>query len=162
MTPQSDTPRTDDQFDDARNFALDFECKNPPPKEGENCCVVPVEFARTLERELNVTKSAAGLCEKHKPDGGSRNCLVCACEKLSHALSRISYICGQPNELQASDYDVHFNEDEVVKQVEAWKSLAERLAGQLQEIKTASAFYREHNVSTTGLLSEFNKLKGGK
>ena len=47
----SDTPRTDAEQDDARNMALDFQCASPP-KTG-NIYVVPAEFARTLERELN-------------------------------------------------------------------------------------------------------------
>lgn len=46
------TPRTDAECGDARNVALEFECKNPPPKDGENIYVVPADFARQLEREL--------------------------------------------------------------------------------------------------------------
>lgn len=51
----SDTPRTDAHQDDARNVALDFTCQTPPPTG--NCYVVPAEFARELERELNAVKA---------------------------------------------------------------------------------------------------------
>lgn len=50
----SETPRTNAEQDDARNVALEFTCRNPPPKEGENCYVVSADFARQLERELNI------------------------------------------------------------------------------------------------------------
>lgn len=46
----SDTPRTDEQLDDARNVSLESNCRTPV--DTGNCYVVPVEFARTLEREL--------------------------------------------------------------------------------------------------------------
>jgi hypothetical protein len=47
----NDTPRTDIEADDARNFALYYDCQGkhdniPVP------IVVPADFARTLEREL--------------------------------------------------------------------------------------------------------------
>jgi hypothetical protein len=35
----------------------------------------------------------------------------------SAALSKISYLCGPPNEMECSMYDVHCNEEEVVKRV---------------------------------------------
>lgn len=63
-------------------------------------------------------RDAAGFCDKHKPDGGHRNCLVCGCEKLSFALDKISYTCGEPNEMGVSNYSVNYDEYEVVKQVE--------------------------------------------
>jgi hypothetical protein len=47
------TPRTDSEIEDARNVALEFTCKNPPPKRGDNVYVVSADFARQLERELN-------------------------------------------------------------------------------------------------------------
>lgn len=65
-------------------------------------------------------KNAAPLCDKHQPDGGTRGlCVICAGELLQHALSRISYACETPNEMQCSSYDVHMNEDAVVAQVVA-------------------------------------------
>lgn len=55
----SDTPRTDAEMEDARNVALDFECRNPPPKKGENIYIVSADFARQLERELNAANLKA-------------------------------------------------------------------------------------------------------
>ena len=70
-------------------------------------------------------KHAAPLCDKHQPNGGTRGqCVICAGEQLQHALSRISYACETPNEMQCSSYDVHMNETAVVAQVE---SQAERI-----------------------------------
>jgi hypothetical protein len=50
------TPETDAVIDDARNFALYFECRNPPPTKDENIYVVPAEFARGLERDRDRLK----------------------------------------------------------------------------------------------------------
>ncbi len=47
-------------------------------------------------------------------------CLVCACRDLSAALSRISYLCGEPNEMQCGPYDLHCDENAVVEQVRAY------------------------------------------
>lgn len=70
--------------------------------------------------DLDAYKRAAPLCNKHQPDGGTRSvCLVCACQKLSAALSRISYLCVEPNEMECGPYDVHCDEGAVVEQVEA-------------------------------------------
>ena len=54
-----------------------------------------------------------------------------AIRKLSAALSRIDYLCGEPNDQQVSGYDVHCNEDEVVKRV---AELTERHRMQLAAI----------------------------
>ena len=63
---------------------------------------------------------AAPLCEKHQPNGGTRGmCVICAGESLQHALSRISYACEPPNEMQYSSFDVHMDETAVVAQVVA-------------------------------------------
>lgn len=80
------------------------------------------EAADELDRltaELDEHKKSAAFCEKHKPNGGHRAmCLVCACQNLSAALSRISYLCGEPNEMECGPYDVHCDESAVVSQVE--------------------------------------------
>ena len=51
-------------MDDVRNVALDFTCRTPEPKS--NCYVVPADFARQLERELNelATKYQSSLEER--------------------------------------------------------------------------------------------------
>ena len=67
---------------------------------------------------LEIYKKAAPLCEEHKPDGGARgNCLVCGLMKLSAALSEIDYLCGPPNNMHVSDYDIYYDENAVVEKV---------------------------------------------
>lgn len=85
-----------------------------------------------LRDKLAVYEKAAPLCEKHQPNGGTRSgCLVCAGMKFDAALSRIDYLCGEPNEMECSGYDVHKNEDAVVEHVrllkERFAALEERL-----------------------------------
>ncbi len=66
----------------------------------------------------NEYKAAAPLCDKHQPNGGKRSvCLICALQAQSAALSQISYLCGPPNEMECSPYDVHCDESAVVEQV---------------------------------------------
>lgn len=75
-----------------------------------------------LRNDLARVRKAAGFCAKHEPDGGARNCLVCGCERLSGALSKIASMCeGYP---EVTAYDCHCNEDLVVKQVEELRSRA--------------------------------------
>ena len=50
------TPMTDGVCVDARNLVLEFSCRIPEPKEGESILVVPVEFARNLERQISVER----------------------------------------------------------------------------------------------------------
>ena len=80
----------------------------------------------SLRAELAQHKASLPTCEKHKPDRGARSgCVICSGHALSHALSRIDYACGEPNEMECSDYDVHYNEDEVVKRVVALRAEVE-------------------------------------
>jgi hypothetical protein len=79
--------------------------------------------AEALTAERDALRDAAPLCETHKPNGGKRGvCLVCACQSLSAALSRISYLCGEPNEMGCGPYDVHCEESAVVEQVVALRA----------------------------------------
>jgi hypothetical protein len=77
---------------------------------------IPEELKTALAR-IQALEKAAGFCRLHQPDGGERNCLVCAVEMLSRALSEISYLCGEPNEMHVSEYDTHYSELAVVEQV---------------------------------------------
>lgn len=56
-------------------------------------------------------------CDKHARPGGHTNCLTCACEELSDALSEIDYAIGKPNEMHVSDYDVHADPQTVVERI---------------------------------------------
>lgn len=67
-------------------------------------------------QQRDALMDAAGFCEEHQPSGGKRNCLVCGCLKLSYALARISYMLGEPNEMELSEYDVYGDEELVVEQ----------------------------------------------
>lgn len=61
----------------------------------------------------------AAFCKDHQPTGGTRaHCLVCACIKLSSALSQIDYALGVPNEHECSPYDFDCDEDRVVRRVQ--------------------------------------------
>ena len=89
------------------------------------------EAADEIERlraQLAEQQAAAAWCEKHQPKGGARGqCVICAGYALSAALSKISYLCGKPNEMGASIYDVDCDEDAVVERVKAMRAqLAER------------------------------------
>ena len=96
--------------------------------------VAQLERTRAIEaeRKLAMYEKAAPLCAQHQPTGGCRSgCVVCSGEKLQHALSRISYTCELPNEMEVSAYDVHYNEDAVVEQVQ--RRLAQARAEGMEE-----------------------------
>ena len=129
-----------------------------------NC--VPADFARKLERERDAAIKSAGFCGKHKPNGGVRNCLVCTCGLLSFTLSHISYLCGHPNEMNQSDYDLHYNEQEVVKQVQQLiqerdqlRKVADELAEQLTDLDNAlDPTYKFEHRSARDVLNTYNQL----
>lgn len=68
------------------------------------------------------------------PNGGARNyCLLCSGEKLTKALSAISYVCEKPNKYLVSSYDLLYDEDAVVEQVKAkltdtWNAAVQAIA----------------------------------
>jgi hypothetical protein len=147
-------------FGNADNSPLNEIC----PNDGK--LMIPVTYKRAFEHsikdrerqvkravkaeaDLDRLRKSVGLCDKHQPDGGARNCLVCAVEKLSHALSRISYICGNPNEMQVSDYDTHYNEGEVVREVERLREWNEELQFKVASLE-AEAMCKALGIPTKG------------
>lgn len=53
------------------------------------------------------------------------------CIKLSSAIDRIDYACGDPNDMEVSDYAIHQNEEQVVRRV------SEKLEAMREAIKEA-------------------------
>lgn len=86
-------------------------------------------------KQLQQIQQATGLCEKHQPNGGARRCVICSCESMHLALNKISYICGEPNEFEMSQFDDHGNEMEVVKQIEGLKSKLQQVEKERDEWK---------------------------
>jgi hypothetical protein len=85
------------------------------------------EQAVAAERERWM--AATALCDKHQPSGGTRgHCVICAGEALSAALSKISYLCGEPNEMGVGPYDLHCDENSVVEQVRTMRAHADQAA----------------------------------
>lgn len=107
------------------------------------------EAADELDRLTTLVsehEKSAAWCEKHKPNGGYRAvCLVCACQKLSAALSRISYLCSKPNEMECGPYDVHCDEGAVVEQVRSLTAQVAKLEDELKA-RNKSASDRLHNI----------------
>jgi len=102
-----------------------------------------------LHKRITELEKALPTCDEHKPRGGARaTCIICACEKLSGALSQISYLCGPPNELEVSEYDTHYDEQLVVEQVR--KRIAELEAFLLK--------YHDCNPDDLDEQGEFGKL----
>ncbi len=75
------------------------------------------ESVARMVKKWHDAMNAGGFCAKHKPTGGTRSCLVCACQKLTHILEKIDYALSEPNEMGVSDYSLHYNEDEVLRKV---------------------------------------------
>ncbi len=99
-----------------------------------------LQIQRTKERDAALAeaaqlKAASGFCEKHQPNGGTRNCLVCGCIKLSNALHQIDYALGSPNEMEVSDYSLHANEDAVVERVKSALTASRERVAELERVK---------------------------
>lgn len=65
-----------------------------------------------------IEKRLAPLCELHSASPGARSsCPYCVIEELYAALSRIDYLCGEPNDHLWSGFDLHMNAQAVVEHV---------------------------------------------
>lgn len=114
------------------------------PKCVSNPCSAFLEQAAliaALRKELEEYKKAAPLCTEHEPAGGARcACVICSGLKLEYALSRCSYFCEEPNEIECSSYDVYMDERAVIEQVMQLRQRAEtaerELAAARDEIQT--------------------------
>ena len=97
------TPRPTPETDDATFNAVPMPVPTGgPPYRHE--VVVDAELARKLEREREEDREYAERCKQ-------------GCIKLSYAIDRIDYACGEPNEMEVSDYAMHQNEERVIQRV---------------------------------------------
>jgi len=89
------------------------------------------EIAR-LAAALEAQRRLSPLCDEHGSGPGARSgCPYCSLLELSAALSRIDYLCGPPNEMRISGYDVHCDLEAVVKAVA-------RLAAALKRVEAVA------------------------
>jgi hypothetical protein len=56
------------------------------------------------------------VCNNHA-EKNYAECVVCSGIRLQEKLSEISYLTGEPNEMQVSDYDVDYDAEKVVQKV---------------------------------------------
>lgn len=100
------------------------------------------------QREVVALRKSFPYCEKHKPNGGTRSgCLECAYIELNAALSRISYLCGEPNEMEYSSYDADYDAQDVVRQVETLRRDAERWRAMRQQMFAVDWMYGDPPTS---------------
>jgi len=86
-----------------------------------------------LRAEVRELKAAAGFCEEHQPSG-HRNCVICSLEKLNSAISEISYILSETNDMHVSEYDVSQDQDAVVTKVRELRDRVLELEGKIMEL----------------------------
>lgn len=125
--------------------------------------VLKLEIERdSLRAELEVYKDSAGFCEKHKPTGGVRNCLVYGCINLSHAIDQICYTCEEPNEMEVSSYTVNQNADAVVEQVKKLRAEVEDLRAFKKEVDSEGVVPASRVQLLEDLSTEVERLREDK
>lgn len=143
----------------------DAEIKTTDYLTGEP--VVVADFARKLERERDEARKhlaaankgaeinahinhslAAKLAEAKRERDEMREYaerLKEGCIKLSFAIDRIDYACGNPNEMEVSDYALHQNEEHVVQRVkEKLEAMREAIKEAISALQT-STFVMQHS-----------------
>jgi len=71
-----------------------------------------------IEKFADAMRRSFPYCEEHRPGAGTRTgCLICAMVRMSEAFSKIDYLCGEPNDMEVSGYDVFCDEGAVVEHV---------------------------------------------
>lgn len=101
------------------------------------------DFARKLERERDEARTQAdNLVQELEKSKAYANRCKQGCISLSFAIDRIDYACGEPNEMECSDYCIHQNEKHVVKRVnEKLSAMREALKEAHQAIKAVPIEY---------------------
>lgn len=118
MSDMRPTPETDAMFTafnhhlshaiDPADFTRKLERERD---EVRKCCDKQAEMLACqakrnaeLQKQLEATKAYAERCKQ-------------GCINLSFAIDRIDYVCGEPNEMEVSDYALHQDEKHVVERV---------------------------------------------
>ena len=134
------------------------------PNSGQLCNYLAVQAPRFTDSDMHAYaaaqsaadnadlldhKKSAPLCDKHKPTGGARSvCLICAIRAQQVCLSKISYACEPPNEMEVSAYDWHGDEDSVVDQVKKAIARTKVLEDALWTMAEHNELYFGKNHST--------------
>lgn len=166
--PVSTTPRTDAEQDDARNVALHFTCRNPPPKDGENLYVVPADFARQLERALNALKSA--IAEHHNQKADDR-CIedddriyaavgLPPCDRRVGSKEQMLANCARfiERRCEAGGWKSY---QELERERDQWRKMAEDLAALIDTCKGHGTPIIKDRADCYVALNEFDKLTNG-
>ncbi len=109
-----------------------------------------------LRSEADNLRAAAGFCEKHQPNGGSRNCLVCGIEALYAALHRIAQTIGKEDDFAIS-MDHERLAEQVIAKVE-WERLKQERDALLEyqrAVQSISCIERETVKECKALMKDF-------